>query len=376
MKRLKIGLVINPLAGIGGPTGLKGSDGGETVNQAFSRGGSRQIDDRVEIVLNALYPYADKIELHTVPGSMGLDLCEKVGWIARVHEMTIPKETKALHTSEAVSLLQAANLDLLLFAGGDGTARDVLKVLKDSQTILGIPGGVKMHSGVFSNNPMSAARIVIKMVDGELLNLMRAEVRDIDEDAFRQGVVRSQFFGECWVPEEMQHIQAVKAGGLQIDELIIEDIAAAVIEEMKPDDYYLIGSGTTTAVVMNQLSLENTLLGVDLICNRKLVFSDAYEKQLFEFCSDHQDKVNFKILITAIGGQGHIFGRGNQQLSPRLLRVIGIENIEIIASEEKLSALNNQLQVDTGDKELDESLAGYRRVRTGFESTVLCKVLN
>ena len=375
MKPLKIGLVINPLAGIGGPTGLKGSDGIEALEQAFSRGGTNTINERVEIVLSALLPFSEKIDLHTVPGSMGADLCQKLGWTVQVHEMAVPNETTASHTSEAVRLLQAIRLDLLVFAGGDGTARDVLKVLGDSQTILGIPGGVKMHSGVFSNNPIGAASIITKMAKGELLNLMRAEVRDIDEDAFRQGIVRSQYFGECWVPEEKQHIQAVKAGGLPIDELIIEDIAAAVIDEMQDDCYYLIGSGSTTAAVMNQLGLENTLLGVDMICNRQLVFSDAYERQLFEFCSEHQTH-KFKILITVIGGQGHIFGRGNQQLSPRLLRAIGLDNIEIIASEEKLSAINNQLQVDTGDKELDHVLAGYRRVRTGFDSTVLCKVVS
>jgi predicted polyphosphate/ATP-dependent NAD kinase len=223
---------------------------------------------------------------------------------------------------------------------------------------------------------MGAAKIIIRMIKGELLNLMKAEVRDIDEDAFRLGIVRSQYFGECWVPEEVQHIQAVKSGSANVDEVIIEDIAAAVIEDMISDCYYLIGSGSTCAAVMNQLEIENTLLGVDVIFNNQSVLVDAHEKQLFEFCSAQLGKAKFKILITVIGGQGHIFGRGNQQLSPRLLRIIGLENIDIIASEEKLGAIHNRLLVDTGDKYLDESLAGYRRVRTGFDSSVLCKVVS
>jgi len=376
MKALKLGLIINPIAGIGGPTGLKGSDGVETVGEAFSRGGIKRIYERVEIVLSALGSFSDKIELHTIPGPMGAELCEKLGWIIQVHEMAVPMETTSSHTREAVRLLQDANLDLLIFAGGDGTARDVLEDLKESQSILGIPGGVKMHSGVFANNPMGAAKIIIRMIKGELLNLMKAEVRDIDEDAFRLGIVRSQYFGECWVPEEVQHIQAVKSGSANVDEVIIEDIAAAVIEDMISDCYYLIGSGSTCAAVMNQLEIENTLLGVDVIFNNQSVLVDAHEKQLFEFCSAQLGKAKFKILITVIGGQGHIFGRGNQQLSPRLLRIIGLENIDIIASEEKLGAIHNRLLVDTGDKYLDESLAGYRRVRTGFDSSVLCKVVS
>ncbi|MFT5211289.1 MAG: putative polyphosphate/ATP-dependent NAD kinase [Flavobacterium sp.] len=374
MKPLKLGLIINPIAGIGGPTGLKGSDGVETLAEAISRGGIKRIYARVDIVLSALRSFSDRIELHTIPGPMGAELCEKLGWKIQVHEMAVPLETNSSHTCEAVRLLQDANLDLLMFAGGDGTARDVLEDLKESQSILGIPGGVKMHSGVFANNPMGAAKIIIRMIKGDLLNLMRAEVRDIDEDAFRLGIVRSQYFGECWVPEEVQHIQAVKSGNVTVDEIIIEDIAAAVIDDMISDCYYIIGSGSTCAAVMNQLGIDNTLLGVDIIFNKQLVLADAHEKQLFEFCSARIGKAKFKILITVIGGQGHIFGRGNQQLSPRLLRTIGLDNIDIIASEEKLDAIDNRLLVDTGDKYLDESLSGYHRVRTGFDSSVLCKV--
>jgi len=371
MKQLRIGLVLNPLAGIGGPTALKGSD--NVADEAFARGAVSQVENRVRTVLHALRPYRQAIAIYTVPGVMGGNLCREIGWEVETIDVVVPKKTDATITKESVKKLQKIGLDLLVFAGGDGTAKDIYDTLENNQTILGIPCGVKMHSSVFANNPDSAARIILAMANDELLGLMRGEIRDIDEADLRKGIVNSQYYGECWVPEEFSRMQATKAGG-QIDELVIEDIAAGFIEQMEDDCYYLIGSGSTVAAVMGQLGLQNTLLGVDVICNEQLVFSDADEKQLHHLISSPETK-QCKILITVIGGQGHIFGRGNQQLSPRVLWDIGLENIIIIADEGKLNDVKNVLVVDTGDLTLDQKLCGYRRVISGYETSVLCRVV-
>jgi len=372
MKPLAIGLVLNPLAGIGGPTALKGSD--NVAEEAFARGALSQVENRVRIVLEALFPYRQEIAICTVSGVMGENLCRELGWEVETVDVLVPEKTNAAITKESVQKLQNTGIDLLVFAGGDGTARDVFDSLRGDQVILGIPCGVKMHSGVFANNPDSAAKIIEFMVKGELIGLMRGEIRDIDETAFRQGIVRSQYYGECWVPEVFHRMQASKAGG-QIDELVVEDIAAGIIEHMEDDQYYVIGSGSTVAAVMKQLGLKNTLLGIDVICNKQLIHTDADETCLFKLASTTR-KNQCKILITVIGGQGHILGRGNQQLSPRVLRTIGIVNIIIIAGEAKLNDVNNVLVVDTGDLALDRNLCGYRRVINGYESSVLCKVVS
>jgi len=373
---LRLALVLNPLAGLGGPAGLKGSDGEQIVKEALARGYVSKVAKRVEITLRALAPLKNNIELITVRGKMGSDVCTALGWSAKVVEIDFqsdsedqPKST-AEHTRQAVRQLQQLGIDLLVFAGGDGTARDVFDVANKDQAVLGIPCGVKMHSGVFANSPASAAKIIQQMATGQLVTVMQGEVRDIDEDSFREGVVRTRYYGELRVPEELRYMQQVKNGGKEVEALVVEDIAAEIMEQMHPDVTYFIGSGSTTASIMNQLGLENTLLGVDVIRDKKLLLSDAHERQLFEYSR----QVDCCIVVSVIGGQGHILGRGNQQLSPRVLRNVGLENLIVIASKSKLEGLNNQLKVDTGDLELDQALSGYIKVITGYEDAVLCPV--
>ena len=212
--------------------------------------------------------------------------------------------------------------------------------------------------------------MVKMLLEGELVSLMQADVMDIDESAFRDGVVKAKRFGEMLVPAEPRYVQAVKMGGKEVDELVLADIAADVIDAME-DEFYIVGSGSTVASVMESLHLENTLLGVDLIKNQELVQSDLTAKQLMDL-TEGQDT---KLLITLIGGQGHIFGRGNQQLSPDLIRRIGKENIIILATKTKLKALDGRpLIVDSGDSKLDSELSGYYPIITGYHDSVMYQV--
>lgn len=365
---MKIALVVNPLAGLGGPAGLKGSDSADTESIARDRGVTSRIAERLQPVLNIIRDR--NIECITVPGLLGEDWCRDAEIALQVLPMEVSTHTTAADTQAAVTLLQSHVPDLLLFAGGDGTARDVLDSADSAQVVLGLPCGVKMHSGVFANNPAAAAEIISQMSSGQLLTVSRVEVRDIDESAFREGIVRASYYGEMWVPEALRYIQQVKSGGKEVEALVVEEIAADVLEHLDPDWTYFMGSGSTTAAIMGQLQLANTLLGVDVVKNGEVLISDAYEAQLFELAAAGR----CKIVVTVIGGQGHLFGRGNQQLSARVIRAVGQDNIIVVATKSKLEALANGIVVDTGEEALDQSLSGFIRVITGYEDSVLCPV--
>jgi predicted polyphosphate/ATP-dependent NAD kinase len=210
-------------------------------------------------------------------------------------------------------------------------------------------------------------------LEDRLRNTKEAEVMDIDEEAFRSGMVSARLYGYLLVPEEKRFVQSVKSGGIRPEQEVLNGMAGDVIARMDEDGarFYIIGPGTTTRAIMERLGLENTLLGVDVVREKKLVACDVTEAQLTEIVKDNRAT----IVVTAIGGQGHIFGRGNQQLSPAVLRQVGADNIVIIATKEKLVSLGGRpLLVDTGDEELNSDLSGYIRVTTGFKDYTMYKV--
>jgi predicted polyphosphate/ATP-dependent NAD kinase len=373
---LTVGLVLNPMAGLGGPAALKGSDGPEIVAQALALGVHSQVAARVSRCLALLGDDLARIRFVTCPAPMGAQVfaalaADYPGLDYSQLDVPLADHTSGEDTRRAVLALQQQQLDLLLFAGGDGTARDVQDVIAPGQVVLGIPCGVKMHSGVFANNPESAARVLAAMSRGELVTVMQGEVRDIDERSFREGKVITQFYGEMLVPLELRYMQQVKSGGREVEALVVEDIAAYMVEQMDDDICYFIGSGSTPAAITTSLGLPSTLLGVDVVQAGELLLADAREDQLYELAS----RQPCKIVVTAIAGQGHIFGRGNQQLSSRVIRAVGKDNLLVIATKSKLEALPGQrLLVDTGDPQLDQLLTGFIPVITGYDDAVLCPV--
>ena len=373
MKKFNLGLVINPIAGIGGSVALKGSDGEGIAEQAIALGATAKSNARASLALEILLPYKDNITIYTVSGDMGESSAEALGFTTKVIHEVESEITSERDTEQAVTKLITQDIDLLLFAGGDGTARNVCHIVEDKFPVLGIPAGCKIHSGVYAITPKAAGRVVELMITNQLVSLTDADVMDIDESLFRQGIVKAKRYGEMQVPSELRYIQAVKSGGKESDELVLQDIAADVISKMD-DELFIIGSGSTTAFVMEELALENTLLGVDAVQEQELVASDLTEPKLWQLIQTyHQGWV--KLVITLIGGQGHIFGRGNQQLSPRVIRAIGKDNIYIIATKTKLNALDARpLITDTGDSELDMELSGYLPVITGYNDQVLYPV--
>ncbi|MCV2883087.1 ATP-NAD kinase family protein [Aestuariibacter sp. AA17] len=375
MSVFKLGLIINPFAGIGGALALKGSDGKAIREKALAMGAEKKANEKTAIALHELLPLKDQIEIYTAHGEMGFDLATRMGFnVHCVYSPTV-SQTEASDTELAAKALQAYDIDCLLFAGGDGTARNLCDAIGASLPVVGIPAGCKIHSGVYAITPKSAGRVLAMLIRGEIVSVDEAQVKDIDEEAFRQGQVRARLYGDMLVPVEVRYIQAVKNGGKESEELVLSDIADHVIHDMEEHEHmsYIMGSGSTVEAIMEQLGLDNTLLGVDVVHEQERVCQDVTEPQLYDYVTQHP----CKLVITLIGGQGHVLGRGNQQLSPRVIDAIGKDNIIIVATKSKLQALNGRpLVVDSGNAKTNQMLSGLTRIVTGYQDEVFYQIAN
>jgi predicted polyphosphate/ATP-dependent NAD kinase len=367
----KIGLIVNPIAGMGGSIGLKGTDGGEILARAKALGATPVAPARALRALNRLAARG-KIELMTCPGVMGGAVAEQAGLAAVPLGVCPATATTAADTRAAAQELQARGAALILFAGGDGTARDILDAVGDTVPMLGIPSGVKMHSAVFAISPEAAGQLAALVAmdrDGKV-SYLEAEIMDIDEEAVRAGRLSARLHGYGRVPFERHLVQSAKAGGIAED-AALDAVCREIAREMLPGVVYIIGPGTTTQRILGNLGLVGTLLGVDAVLDGKLLGRDLAGAQV-------EDMVRggpAQIIVSVIGGQGHIFGRGNQQIGPRVIRAVGRDNIIVVATQRKLLSLaGGHLLVDTGDRQLDELLQGYIRVRTGPGQTAMMRV--
>lgn len=369
--QLRVGLLVNPYAGLGGPLALKGSDYvSEELRQAallsVQQGHSRA-QQRCATFLAATQDLP--LQWITVSGAMGQRslICAN----AEVLELQANTPSLAEDTQRAAALLLQAGLDLLIFVGGDGTARDICSVIGAQLPVLGVPAGVKMHSGVFAINPQTAADLLRSLCAGELVAMELAEVRDIDELALAGGRVRARHFGDMRVPMSDSHVQQVKCSGREDEGLVQAEIAAGIVELMQPGHHYALGAGTTVAAVMAALQLPNTLLGFDIVCDGRCVASDVSAAALEQWAA----RIELTVIITPTGGQGSLIGRGNQQLSPALLHRLGRDRIWVLATRSKLSALAGRpLRLDTGDAELDRAWSGWWPVHSGYQQQLLYAV--
>jgi predicted polyphosphate/ATP-dependent NAD kinase len=370
----KLGVIVNPFAGIGGALALKGSDGADIREKALAMGAEKKANEKMAKALSILEALSGQFTVVTASGDMGETVCESLGISCEVIYTANAEQTEGEDSERAAKAMVDANVDLLLFAGGDGTARNICCVVGTQVPVLGVPAGCKIHSGVYCVSPSAAGQVVSQMIAGELVSEMDAEVRDIDENAFREGKVIAKHYGEMRVPAELTYVQAVKMGGKEDEALVLDDIAAYVSEIMddEPDTYFVMGSGSTVGAVMEFLGLDNTLLGVDVVKQGDLIASDVTASELIALTQDKPTKV----ILTVIGGQGHILGRGNQQLSPAFIRQIGKQNMLVVATKQKLQALNGKpLRLDSSDAALDTELAGAFTVITGYKDKVLCQAV-
>ena len=368
----KIGLIVNPIAGIGGSVGLKGSDGEEIQRKALELGAVPHAGDRAAQALEHIRSVPE-MEIVTYPGEMGEDAARKAGFSPTVIGSITPGHTTAEDTRRAAREMKRLGVDLLLFAGGDGTARDIYEAVGTELPVLGTPAGVKIHSAVFATSPASAGELAALFLRGRDVTLREEEVMDIDEEAIRRGVVSARLYGYLKVPYRRSFVQSSKVESAG-EEASKAAIAQDIVERMEEGCMYIIGPGTTTRAITDELGLPKTLIGVDVVLDRKIIAADANEAKLLELLDRHSGGC-VKIIVTPIGGQGYIFGRGNQQISPLVIRRVGRENIVVVSTPGKLRSLGHcPLLVDTGDPEVDEMLTGYFTVVTGYNERAVRKV--
>lgn len=368
-KAKKLGLIINPMAGLGGRVGLKGSDGTEIQRKALALGATPQASGRAAEALERI-KRVDGLEVVTYPGEMGADAARTCGYRPVVIGSIKPGETTPEDTRSAAREMLEQNINLLLFTGGDGTARDIYSAVGEKIPVLGIPAGVKIHSAVFGTNPRGAGDLAALYLAGRTTSLREAEVMDIDEEALRRGIVSAELYGYLRIPFRTSLVQTLKVATAG-EEASLASIAYDIVENMEDDCLYIIGPGTTTRSVMSALGLDKTLVGVDVILNRKLLAADVNESHLLALLEGNRAK----IVVTPIGGQGCIFGRGNQQISPNVIAEVGRDNIIVVSTKEKLYTMGGRpLWVDTGNQEVDKMLSGYIRVVTGYNERAVRKV--
>jgi len=366
----KLGLIVNPIAGLGGRVGLKGSDGTEIQRRALELGAVPQSINRAVQALERVTPLKDDLETVTYPSEMGEDAAKKCGFDPIVVGLIRKGKTTAKDTKNAAREMLRLGVNLLLFAGGDGTARDIYDAIGEGVPVLGIPTGVKMHSAVFAVNPRSAGDLAVLFLQGKC-GIREAEVMDIDEEALREGIVSAKLYGYLRIPFQKRLVQGLKTPSGGGEKEAMAAIACEIVDGMKGDYLYIIGPGTTTRAIMTELGLNKTLIGVDVVLKGRLVGIDVNEAQLLKLLEER----DAKIIITPIGGQGYIFGRGNQQISPEVIRKVGRDNIIVVATPEKINSLRGRpLLVDTGNRAVDRMLSGYIRVVTGYNEHVIYRV--
>ena len=359
-----VGLIVNPIAGMGGRVALKGTDG--VVEEAIKRGAKPVALDFTKLFLSELSHYDIDVEFLTGPDGLGEDALKEFNFPYKVikhrevgqkevFSVKIPDTTK--EDTKVLAKLMKDKVGVLLFAGGDGTARDIYEAIDKEKPILGIPTGVKMFSGVFATSPEDAARLLVEFTKGNA-KLVEQEILDLDENAYRHDEVKAKPYGRALTPYVENLVQGTKEPTPLDEEEELDAVAEAIVEELG-DGVYFLGAGSTIKKIKDRLGIDGTLLGVDIVeiknGKAKLLVKDAQEKDLLKYI--HR---NPKIIVTVVGGLNFLFGRGNQQFSPEVLRHIPKENIIIVATPSKVKGA---IRVYTGDRKVDERLKGYIKVR-------------
>lgn len=372
-RRFSLGLIVNPVAGLGGRVGLKGTDG--LAEEALRRGAVPLAGEKTVRALQRLdarrHPLILMMAGH---GPMGHEAAARAGFLSELVSAAPGQVTDARDTKAAALEMMHKGADLILFAGGDGTARDIFDVVGDRVPLLGIPAGVKMQSAVFATSPEAAGEIISGLAaqtDRERTLYRLSEVMDIDEDLRREGAISPRLYGYARVPHILRFLQNAKARSMSLNEAAVEAAARALAGRLDPHGLYAIGPGRTTKKILEALGLAGTLLGTDLLAGGRLIATDVDERAILAAAQGRK----LGVIVGVIGGQGYVFGRGNQEISPAVIRQAGKAGITIIAAQEKLLALpEKRLLVDTGDAGLDQELSGFWRIVVGPDEEMVMRI--
>lgn len=365
--RLRVGLLVNPVAGLGGPGAYKGSD---RWQDALAHGYAPTAPQRAQRFVSLV---GDRVQWWTAPGAMGADFLRPPGPGATV---VLPGEafpfgtTNGNDTARAAIALRDAGIHLLVFLGGDGTAADVSRAVGESVPCLGVPAGVKITSAVYTHDVAEAAWLVSHLDPG--FETAVRDVTDLDEAAYRAGHVDVELMGLLRVPLS----PAVQQGKVATaSETPLEPLVEQVLQEWDPDALSFVGAGSVCTAVKRQFWGEPTLLGVDAIQGNRVVARDLDDRRIAEMVGAQLAKGGrVRIVLSTIGGQGMLLGRGTQVFRPDILRLVGWDNLRVVAPPEKLLGLKG-LHIDTGDPELDATAPTHIRVTTGWNESRLMRVL-
>lgn len=375
---MKIGLVINPQSGVGGSVALKGSDGAELQELAKRRDGEPRGVKRAQAFLERLFLRIDDLNKELSWKTWGDEMGETV---LKSHQVEFEvlgcseSPTVGANTSEACSVISGAGVDILIFVGGDGTARDVLEGVCPGTLVLGIPSGVKMHSGVFAITPDAAADLIRDLLFGEPIRKVEKEVRDYDSQKSdeNQSVI-TKCFGEMWVPDSTSHVQQTKVPGSQDEALLNEEIIAYIFDNISQhrEKAIVIGPGRTCLLLKERLGVEGTLLGFDVMLQDEQWLLDVP----FSVLKELQSKGAIHIFLSFSRAQGFLLGRGNQQLSAEVLSELSwADDFTFLGTLPKLKSLEGRpLRVDTGSRDLDRSFEGLVEISCGYDERVVYQV--
>ena len=376
---MRIGIVVNPDAGLGGRLGFKGSDGRAKEAReagAVDRAGPRMqqcISKFKELLASSLNRMAVSPTIVAWSGRMGGDWLDGFDYEQRKES---PTESTAQDTSNLVQDLLQAEVDVILYAGGDGTTRDIVNALNGNETpLIGVPGGVKMHSGCFATTPKASAEVLLAFLQGDLMVAI-TEVMDLDEEIYQKGEWKVRMYGEAWTPSSPRFMQGAKEQVERASESeTIEGLANHIGNLIEDDSELMViwGSGGTLRRMGEHLNVELTLLGID-IQHKGTIHSDLNEQQLLSYLQGYEGPR--LLLLSPMGGQGFLIGRGNLQLSPDVLRAIGFESILGVATPSKLLGLSS-VRIDTGDPSLDEEYQQRRFIKLlqGYRTTRVIRIL-
>ena len=376
---MRIGIIVNPDAGLGGRLGFKGSDGRAKEAReagAIDRAGPRMqqcISNFKELLDSSLNRMGVSPTIVAWSGRMGGDWLAGFDYEQRKES---PTESTAQDTSNLVHDLLKAEVDVILYAGGDGTTRDIVNALNGNETpLIGVPGGVKMHSGCFATTPRASAEVLLAFLQGDLMVAI-TEVMDLDEEIYQKGEWKVRMYGEAWTPSSPRFMQGAKEQVERASESeTIEGLANHIgnLIEDEPELMVIWGSGGTLRRMGEHLDVELTLLGID-IQHRGVIHSDLNEQQLLHHLKEYEGPR--LLLLSPMGGQGFLIGRGNLQLSPDVLRAIGFQSILGVATPSKLLGLSS-VRIDTGDPSLDEEYQKRRFIKLlqGYRTTRVIRIL-
>lgn len=363
----KVGLIVNPIAGMGGAVGLKGTDG-EIYKRARELGAEPKTPKRTRDFLNRL-EHGERIYFLVASGRMGGDYIRGSG-LDFEEVGNVEEETSARDTREIAKEMLTQDIDILVFVGGDGTCRDVLDAVDTEVPVVAVPSGVKVFSAAFAVSPGAAANMVDRFIEGA--EVTKKEVLDIDEEAFRKDQLASSLYGYLLVPEVERSLQEGKQASSTDTSSVKnkEEIAEEVVQNLEKNTLYLLGPGTTLEAITDELKLPKTLLGIDAIRNGGLEGRDLNESDILELLRQYSE---VKIIVTPIGGNGFIFGRGSKQFTPEVIKKVGPENVLIVGDKAKVNKLDC-LRVDTGEAEVDELFDRNMEVTVGRSEKMVMEV--